>query len=102
MSRTINRFSKNYTVKKVTQTVVNHRPVDGYVEVIIKAVVQSASPTLLNVLDVDTSKVYYQVHTSDNVKDDDVIVIDGKDYRLIKGRDFKSYGYIEFVAEEIK
>lgn len=102
MSRTIKRFAEPYTLKSVTQAVVNFRPVDSSTTSTIKAVVQSASPTLLNVLDVDTSLRYYQVHTCDNALENDIIVINGGDYRLIKGRDYSQYGFVEFVAEEIK
>lgn len=102
MSRTIKRFGTPYTLKSITQEIVNFRPVEDKTESTIRAVVQSASPTLLNVLDVDTSLRYYQVHTCDNALENDVIVINGGDYRLIKGRDHSQYGFVEFVAEEIK
>ena len=102
MSGVVKRFSKPYTAKRITQAVVNHRPTEQITEVAIKAVVQSASPTLLNVLDVDTSLRYYQVHTCDSVADGDIIVISAAEYRLTKGRDFTDYGYREFIAEEIK
>lgn len=102
MSNVVKRCSIQYTSKRVIQTVVNHRPTETITTSLIKAVVQSASPTLLSVLDVDTSLRYYQVHTCDTVTDGDIIVINGADYRLTKGRDFTAYGYSEFVAEEIK
>lgn len=102
MSNIVLRCSKPYTAKKVTQGVINHRPIENVIGGQIKAVVQSASPTLLNVLDVNTELRYYQVHTCDTVTDGDIIVIKGADYRLIKGRDFTDYGYSEFIAEEIK
>lgn len=102
MSRTVKRFGTPYTLKSVSQTVVNFRPVETETESIIKAVMQSASPTLLNVLDVDTSLRYCQVHTCDNALENDIIVINGGEYRLIKGRDYSQYGFVEFVAEEIK
>lgn len=103
MSRTIMRFAIAHTIKKVTKAVVNHRPTETTQEVTVRCVVQSASPTLLSVLDVDTSLRYYQVHTTDmTISEDDTIVINGGSYRLIKGRHFEPYGYIEFIAEEIK
>jgi len=102
MSNVVMRCSISYTAKSITQAVVNHRPTEVITTSSIKAVVQSASQTLLSVLDVDTSLRYYQVHTCDTVTDGDIIVINGADYRLTKGRDFTAYGYSEFVAEEIK
>lgn len=102
MSNIVKRCSILYTSKKVIQSVVNHRPTETITTSSIKAVVQPASPTLLSVLDVDTSLRYYQVHTCDTVSDGDIIVINGADYKLTKGRDFMAYGYGEFIAEEIK
>lgn len=103
MSRTIMRFAVAHTIKKITKAVVNHRPTETTEEVTVRCVVQSASPTLLSVLDVDTSLRYYQVHTTDTtISEDDTIVINGDDYRLIKSRHFEPYGYVEFIAEEIK
>lgn len=102
LSRTVVRSSQSVTLKTITQTVVNHRPVNTSVDAVIKATIIPATSETLKSLTVDSSLSYFSVFTSSNIKPSDRIVYKTKTYKVIQDKDFSDYGYNEYIIEEVK
>lgn len=93
------------TLKRVTQSIVNHRPVETEVDVEIMAVVQPADMEKLNVDTIDYSLKYLQIHTRDiyTVVLNDNLIYDGLKYKAVPGvKDYSLYGYYETIFEQVK
>lgn len=102
MSGVLDRFLQNVTIGTVTQTVVNHRPVDTHVDLATQAVVQPANKEKLNPDIVDWSLIYKQVHSKVEIKIGDFLTVSGKKYKAVELGDYNEYGYYETIFEEVK
>ncbi len=102
MSRTVKNFSIPVKLFKVTTTIVQHKPVENYVESSIKCVVQPAQKEKLNKDKIDWSLRYIQVHSIDQILIDDEIEYKGIRYKAFEDGDYSEYGYYENIMEEQK
>ncbi|MDR0454700.1 MAG: hypothetical protein LBH05_07820 [Deferribacteraceae bacterium] len=98
----LKRFEQLVVLKKVTQTVENFEPVNSYINMPIKAVIQPANPERLNIYTVDFKLRYIKIHSISEMAVNDIIVYKNRDYILIELQDYDDYGYYEALGEEIK
>ncbi len=102
MSGVLTRFEQTVILKKVTQTVVYHRPVESTVDTSIKAVVQVAEKEKLQIEIIDWSLEYLMIHSKSQFDINDLIEYKSKNYKIIDLGNWSDYGYYESVAEEVK
>ena len=102
MGKVLKRFQQPVTIKTVTQTIVDFRPVENETSLTTQAVVQPAQKKKLNPAIVDWSLKYLQVHSKDPVKIGDFFTHSGTDYKAVELGDYSNYEYYETIFEEIK
>lgn len=102
LNRTVLRFAQNVTLKTITQTVVNHRPVNTATDSTIKATIIPASAEALKSLTIDESLAYFTMYAVVAIKPADRIVYKTKTYKVVQDKDYSDYGYSEYIIEEVK
>lgn len=102
LNRTVLRFAQSITLKTITQSVINHRPVNTETDKAIKATIFPSTPETLKTLTIDESLSYFTMFAVDTISPNDRIVYKAKTYRVIQDKDFSDYGYSEYVIEEVK
>lgn len=102
LNRTVLRFAQNVTLKTITQSVVNHRPVETSIDSTIKATIIPSESDTLQSLTIDESLSYFTMFTTVNLANNDRIVYKNKTYKVVKEKDYSDYGYTEYVIEEVK
>ena len=102
MGNVLTRFEQSVKLKKTTQSIVDHRPVETTAETTINAVIQVAEKEKLQIAIVDWSLQYLMVHSKTSFTINDLIEYKGKDYKIIDLGNWSDYGYYESVAEEVK
>lgn len=101
LNQVVKNFSQKVTLQRTTQTIVNFKPVNTVVETIINATVQVANDEALKVNNLDYSKSYFTIHTTDSIKVNDLILYRGKKLKIIILRDDSDYGFIKGIGEQI-
>lgn len=101
LNQVVKNFSQKVTLQRTTQTIVNFKPVNTVVETIINAIIQVANDEVLKVNNLDYSKSYFTIHTTDTIKINDVILYRGKKLKIIILRDDSDYGFIKGIGEQI-
>lgn len=96
---------QNITVQIVINTLENFESLEEYNEVSTKAVIQPLEFKNLRVLSEGHRELeWYQLHCLPNLilKNNDVIIIKFKRYRVMKKKDYSDYGYLEYhiVSEQ--
>lgn len=103
MSGVLAEWSQPIKLKTVTETTVDFVPTTTVVVEDIAAVVQSADPQKLQVLDIDFALEYIQIHSVSPMKIGQYVEWDGRDFKLVPFRKgYGQYGYTEAVGEETK
>lgn len=102
MANVLTASEQSVKLKRITQSIVNHRPVETVAETIINAVVQVAEKEKLQIAIVDWSLRYLMVHSKVPFTINDLIEHKSKNYKIIDLGDWSDYGYYESVAEEVK
>lgn len=102
LNRIVLRFAQSVTLKTITQSVVNHRPVNTSVDSTIKATLVPAASEALKSLTIDESLAYFTMYAVVSVKPNDRIVYKTKTYKVVQDKDYSDYGYNEYVIEEVK
>ena len=102
MGKVLKRFQQPVTIKTVTQTIVDFRPVENETSLITQAVVQPAQKEKLNPAIIDWTLRYLQMHSIDPVKIGDIITHSSTDYKAVELGDYSDYEYYETIFEEIK
>lgn len=102
MSDVLNGFTQSLTLIKVTQDIVDYKPVNVETSTEIQAVVQVADPDKLKSDKVDFSKKYIQVHTVSELKNIDMCIYQDFKYKAFSLKPYQGYGYFEAIFEETK
>ena len=102
MGDALEEFLQPVTIKTVTQTIVNFRPVESTSSLTTQAVVQPVQKEKLNPAIVDWSLKYLQVHSKDPVKIGDFFTHSGTDYKAVELGDYSDYEFYETIFEEVK
>lgn len=102
MSDVLDEFLQPVSLSTVTQSIVDHRPVDTESVAAIMAVVQPANREKLNPAIVDWSLDYLQVHTKVSVKIGDFLTHSGLKYKAVELGNYSDYGYYETIFEQVK
>lgn len=104
MSDALTEWEQPIKLKTVTSTTVNFEPVTVVAVETIKAVVQPADKTKLQIDSLDWSKEYVTCHKrGSGIEMGQFIEWDGRDFKVIgPNGNYKNYGFIEVVAEETK
>ena len=102
MANVLTAFEQSVKLKRITQSIVNHRPVETPAETTINAVVQVAEKEKLQIAIVDWSLQYLMVHSKIPFAINDLIEYKSKNFKIIDLGNWSDYGYYESVAEEVK
>ena len=102
MSDGLEEWSLPYSVKTVSKVTVNFVPTNKVAARTVQAVVQPAQKNKLNTSQVDWSKRYLMVHTSEPLANGELLEYQGEDYKIIDNGDYQLYGFTEAVAEQTK
>ena len=102
MSSALDRWLQTVVLKTITQTVVNHRPVQTPSSTNIQAVIQPADKKKLTVENIDYSLAYLQVHSKTQLRVGDVIEYKSVDHKIVQLGPYSDYGYYEAIAEELR
>lgn len=102
MSDVFDEFSQPITLKRVSQTIVDHRPVNDTTDVPIDAVVQPANKEKINPNIIDWSLDYQLVHSVQEILIGDQMVYCGIKYKAVELGPYQDYGFSEAIFEEIK
>ena len=102
MSDVLDEFSQPITLIRVSQDIVNFRPVDNETDVPIDAVVQPAVKEKINPNIIDWSLDYKQVHSFQEILFGDQMVYCGVKYKAVELGPYQDYGFSEAIFEEIK
>lgn len=95
--------AKNLILKKITETIVNYRPVETVEEIPIKG--QFKPLQLRDIIkDEINYSLKYKFYTGlDEVLVDDIIIdTDGTEYRCYAIADYSDYGFYKAYLEEVK
>jgi hypothetical protein len=101
LSNVLHSFEQTVTLKQVTQTISNFRPQETQSSSSIQAVIQVADPTQLAINDINYELRHIKIHTTNQIKNRDIIEYNGTDYRIISVQNYSDYGYFEAVANEV-
>lgn len=103
MSEVLTEWSQPIKLKTVTETTVDFIPSTTIVVANIVGVVQPADPEKLQVLQIDFSLEYIQIHSVSPMAIGQYVEWDGRDFKLVPFRKgYGQYGYTEAVGEETK
>jgi len=95
-------FTKKVVLQRVTQEIIEHKPVENISEVEIEAVVQPANKESLTLDNVNYSLSYIQINTTIPIKIGDYVLDKGKKYKIVELEDFSDYGFYKAIGEEVK
>lgn len=105
MARTIRRKSILFTYVSITIDNTGFEDVKVKTEHEIKGVIQIPQDETLQALILDVSLNYRQVHITSNLgvvpKNNDQFKYNGKNYKVMRFRNYSEYGYYEFIGEEL-
>lgn len=97
------KFAEQSITKRViTVTSVDFEEVESVVDTTIQAVVQVADQETIQANNLDSSKRYLQVHTSDDLEIGDYVIYQQVEYKVVRESNYSDYGYRELIAEEQK
>lgn len=104
MSDTLTEWEQAIKLKTVTTATVDFDPVTVVVVDSIRAVVQPADKTKINLDSLDWSKEYILIHKKGSgIEIGQFIEWDNRDFKVVgPNGNYKMYGFIEMVAEETK
>lgn len=105
MSDVLTEWEVPVTWRQHTQSNVDFKAVNTFVDKIIKAVVQPATEEIYQVMNIDVSKNLSIVHSKaayGRVKLNDQIIINDVYYKVIKEGRYNQYGFCESIVEQIK
>jgi len=102
MTDVVLEFAKLVTVRRVVQTIVNHKPANNEVPVTISATIVPAKPEDLQGVDVKFGVQYWKAHTVDVVAHGDILEYKGKDHKAVSVSDYSDNGFFKTIFEEIK
>lgn len=105
MARTVKRKSIPFTYVSITINNTGFEDVNIKTEHKIKGVIQIPQDETIQALNLDFSLNYRQIHISSDLnvtpKNNDEFKYKGKNYKVVRFRDFSDYGYFEFIGEEL-
>lgn len=103
MSEVLTEWSQPVVLKTKTITTVDFVETVIVTATDIMAVVQPADPEKLQVLQIDFSLEYIQIHSVSPMAIGQYVQWDGRDFKLVPFRKgYGQYGYTEAVGEETK
>lgn len=102
MSDVLDEFSQPITLIRVSQDIVNFRPVENETDVPIVAVVQPAQKEKINPTIIDWSLDYQLVHSVQEILVGDRMEYCGIKYKAVELGPYQDYGFSEALFEEIK
>lgn len=102
MADVLAEWAAPYTVKTITRITLEFEPVNVVTDRIIRAVIQPAQKEKLNPDQIDWSKKYIQIHTTETLIPGELIVYGREDYKVIEPGDYQLYGFTEAIAEQTK
>lgn len=103
MSDVLTEWSQPIKLKTVSETTVDFVPVVAVTVADIVGVVQPADPEKLQVLQIDFSLEYIQIHSVSAMAIGQYVEWLGRDFKLVPFRKgYVQYGYTEAVGEETK
>ena len=89
-------------IKSVTESTVDFQPVTVVTGRSQLCVIQVAEKEKINPGTIDWSLEYIMVHSRQGIDIDELIVHDGRDYKVTDRGPWRGYGYTEVVAAETK
>lgn len=102
MADVLDEFSQPITLKRISQTIVDHRPVNDATDVHIHAVIQPANKEKINPNIIDWSLDYQLIHSKQEILVGDQAVFCGTNYKVVELGPYQDYGFSEAIFEEIK
>lgn len=102
MSDVLTEWERLHRIKTVTRTTVDFQPVDTVTGRDQLCVVQVASKENVNNDTLDWSLEHNLVHSKQPIDIDELIVIDGRDFKVVQKGPWRGYGYHEVIATETK
>ena len=102
MSDALEGFQQSVTLTKETITTVDFEEVSSKVNSVILAVVQPAQKEDLTTVNIDWSKSYISVHSTSEIKINNILNCCGIDYKIVSISNYKDYCFYEAIGEEIK
>jgi hypothetical protein len=89
-------------VKTVTRQTVNFVAADVVVGRDVPMLVQPASPEALQVLDIDHSLRYIQIHSTEPLSMGELVEYGAEDFKIITPTNYQDYDYTSAIAEQTK
>jgi hypothetical protein len=102
MSDALTDFTQAVTLSKLTSFTVDFEDFEECEDSIIQAVIQPAQKEDLNIGNVDWSKSYILIHSTDAFSINDIITWQGVKYKVITRGNFNDYCYYEGIGEQVK
>lgn len=102
MGDVLDGFTQPLTLIKVTQEVVDYKPVNVETIITIDAVIQVADSDKIKSDKVDFSKKYIQIHTVSELKNIYMCIYKGVKYKAFLLKPYQDYGFYEATFEEKK
>lgn len=103
MSDVLDEFSQPLiTLIRVSQDIVDFRPVDNETDVPVEAVIQPANKEKINPTIIDWALDYQLVHSRQEILVGDQMVYCGTKYKAVELGPYQDYGFSEAIFEEIK
>ena len=102
MSDALSCFLQNVTFTDKSTFTVDFEEFENVTNITIPAVIQPAQKEDLNVADVDWSKEYILIHSTQQLKINYFVTWNGKQFRIFNLGNYVDYNFFEAVAEEVK
>jgi len=102
MADVLDEFSQSITLIRVSQDIVDFRPVNNETDVPVDAVIQPANKEKVNPNIIDWSLDYLQVHSCQEILIGDRLEYCGRKYKAVEIGPYQDYGFSEAIFEEIK
>lgn len=102
MSDALDGFEQDVTFTEKSTFTVNFEEFETCTDVVIPAVIQPAQKENLSVENVDWSKEYILIHSTQQLKINYFVTWNGKQFRIFDLGNYVDYCFYESIAEEVK
>lgn len=102
LSNTVNNFSNDLTLLKITTKNVKGRPVEIEEEITIKGMVKPLHQEKLAIDKINYSLEYIHYVGNYNINIDDYLLFNDKKYKCFAKYDYSDFGFFKADLEEVK
>lgn len=102
VSDALGDFEQTVTFTERRNFTVDFEEYEECTDVLIPAVIQPAQKESLNIANVDWSKEYIMIHSTQPLKINYFVTWNNKDFKIVDLGNYKDYCFYEAIGEEVK